>query len=197
MTEAKNSFNSNKNMRNLMKTFLLTAMGVFAIFSTVTLTSCKEDKCKATNCAYGGVCNEDGSCTCQTGYEGERCETITRDKFKGAWRVTEDGTSSNPAQYSASIEDGKNIDEVIIHNFYNKFNPIVNAKVKGDTIIIALQTITVDDQPVQIEGRGYAVPEAYYGLHGKLVLSYRVMTADGGINEFGMNGATNASIWTK
>lgn len=180
-----------------MKTFLLTAIGVFAIFSTITLTSCKEDKCKATVCAYGGVCNEDGSCTCQTGYEGERCETITRNKFKGAWRVTEDGTASNPAQYAVSVEDGNAIDEVKIRNFYNLFNVQITAKVKGDTIYIASQTVTVGEDTKVIEGKGYAVPEEYYDLHGKLVLSYRVTSSDGGINDFGMSGGNNASIWTK
>ncbi|WP_162903265.1 calcium-binding EGF-like domain-containing protein [Taibaiella koreensis] len=180
-----------------MKTFLLTAMGVFAIFSTMTLTSCKEDKCKATVCAYGGVCQDDGSCQCPVGYEGERCETITRDKFKGAWRVTEDGTASNPAQYATSIENGTAIERVIIRNFYNLFNPVVDATVKGDTIYIARQTVKVGEDEKVIEGKGYAVPEAFYGLHGKLVLSYRVTSSDGSINEFGMGGATNASIWTK
>lgn len=184
-------------MRNQMKTFLLTAMGVFAIFSTITLTSCKEDKCKGTVCAYGGVCNEDGSCTCQTGYEGERCETITRNKFKGAWRVTEDGTTSNPAQYAVSIEDGGNIDEVQIRNFYNRFDRIVTAKVKGDTIIITSQPVQVGEETYTVEGKGYAVPEAFYDLHGRLILSYRVTSSDGSVNEFGMNGATNASTWTK
>lgn len=184
-------------MRNQMKTFLLTAMGVFAIFSTITLTSCKEDKCKGTVCAYGGVCNEDGSCTCQTGYEGERCETVTRSKFKGAWRVTEDGTTSNPAQYAVSVEDGNAINEVQIRNFYNLFNPVVVATVKGDTIYIAPQQIQVGEDTKTVEGKGYAVPEAYYDLHGRLILSYRVTSSDGSVNEFGMNGGTNASIWTK
>jgi len=172
-------------------------MGVCAIFSTVTFTSCKEDKCKATVCAYGGVCNDDGSCSCQTGYEGERCETITRNKFKGTWRVTEDGTSSNPAQYATSIENGTAIDEVVIRNFYNLINPVVVAKVKGDSIYIAPQQVQVGEDVMTVEGRGYAVPEAFYGLHGRLVLSYRVTSSDGSVNEFGLNGATNASIWTK
>jgi hypothetical protein len=184
-------------MRNQMKTFLLTAMGVLAIFSTITLTSCKEDKCKSTVCAYAGVCNEDGSCTCQTGYEGERCETITRDKFKGAWRVTEDGTSSNPAQYAISVESGTAIDEVVIRNFYNKFNPLITAKVKGDSIYIAAQTIMVGEDAMVVEGAGYAMPETYYGLHGTVKLSYRVTSSDGSVNEFGLNGGTNASTWTK
>lgn len=187
-----------KNIRNLMKTFLLTAIGAIAIFSTVTLTSCKEDKCKATVCAYGGVCEEDGSCTCQTGYEGERCETVQRDKFKGAWRVIEDGTTSGPANYATSIEAGNNIDEVVIRNFYNKFNSYnVVGKVKGDTLIIASQQTKVGEITYTIEGKGYAVREAYYDLHGKLILSYSVSTSEGDIDQFGESGASNVSTWTK
>jgi len=180
-----------------MKTFLLTAIGAIAIFSTVTLTSCKEDKCKATVCAYGGVCNEDGSCTCQTGYEGERCETVTRSKFLGAWRVIEDGTTSGPGNYATSIEAGNNIDEVTIHNFYNKFNPLITAKVKGDTIYIASQQVKIGEINYTIEGKGYAVPEAYYDLHGKMILSYSVTTSEGDIDQFGQDGASNVSTWTK
>lgn len=181
-----------------MKKILLAGVAVFAVFTTITFTSCKENYCKGTVCAYGGNCNEDdGSCSCQTGYEGERCETITRNKFKGAWRVIEDGTTSNPATYSVSVEDGQAINEVIIRNFYNKFNPVVKATVKGDSIFIATQQIVVGEDTMTVSGVGYAVPEAFYDLHGKLVLSYRVSSADGSVNEFGINGATNASIWTK
>jgi hypothetical protein len=183
-------------MRNQMKTFLLTAISVVAIFSTLTLTSCSEDKCKALVCAYDGICNEDGSCTCQTGYEGERCETITREKFKGAWRVVEDGSSSNPAEYAVSVENGNGIDEVTIRNFNNMFNSIVAAKVKGDTIFIARQEITLGEDVVTVEGRGYTVPEAFYGLHGKLIMRYRVISSEG-TNNYGMNGAANVSEWTK
>lgn len=181
-----------------MKKILLASAAVFAVFTTVTFTSCKENYCKGTVCAYGGTCNEeDGSCSCQTGYEGERCETETRSKFKGAWRIIEDGTNSNPATYSVSVEDGKAINEVVIRNFYNKFNPLVTATVKDDTIYIAPQVIKVNEIDYTIEGKGYAVPEAFYDLHGRLVLAYRVSASDGSVNEFDMNGATNHSIWTK
>jgi len=180
-----------------MKNILLTAIGIFALFTSITLVSCNPDKCKSTVCAYGGVCNEDGSCTCQTGYEGERCETITRNKFKGAWRVTEDGTISNPQQYAVSVEDGENVNEVVIRNFYNLFNSFVHATVSGDTIYIPQQQIQVGEDTKTIEGKGYAVPEAFYDLHGKLILSYSVTSSDGSINEFGLNGNNNTSLWTK
>jgi hypothetical protein len=189
-----------------MKPFLLTTFGALALFTTATtFTSCKEDKCKATVCAYYGICNQaDGSCTCQTGFEGARCETITRSKFIGVWRVTESGSSSNPQQYAVSIEpvgqdnaDNKSINQVTLRNFYNLFDPLITATVKGDTIYIASQTVTVGETDYTIEGKGYLTPEPFYALYGQLVLAYSVKSDDGSVNYFGENGATNFSIWIK
>jgi len=180
-----------------MKSFLLTTLSVFALTSAVFLSSCKEDKCKAIVCAYGGTCNDDGSCSCVIGYEGERCETITRDKFKGVWNVTEDGTNSNPQVYAVTVENGNNIDEVLLRNFNNKFNAEVIAKVKTDTIYISQQEMTAGDGVFMVEGKGYIVPETFYGLHGKLVLNYKVTASDGSVNDFGTGGGQNPSIWTK
>ena len=190
-------FKINKIMRIQMKSFLLTTLSVFALTSAVFLSSCKEDKCKAVVCAYDGTCNEDGSCSCVVGYEGERCETVTRDKFKGVWNVTEDGTNSNPQVYAVSVENGNKIDEVLVRNFNNKFNAEVTAQVKGDTIYVAQQQMTSGGDIYTVEGKGYAVPETFYGLHGKLVLSYKVTSPDGSINDFGTGGGQNPAIWTK
>src|SRR5690606_19056003 len=154
-------------------------------------------KCKAVVCAYSGECQEDGSCLCQIGYEGERCETITREKFKGVWSVTEDGTGSNPALYAVSVENGDKIDEVKIRNFNNLDNAEIVAKVKGDTIYIASQPMQVGEEVKMVEGKGYAVPEAFYNLHGKLVMTYKVTSEDGSVDAFGTDGAENPSIWTK
>jgi len=184
-------------MRIQMKSTLLSAIGIVALFSAVTLSSCKEDKCKAVVCAYGGICQDDGSCACKIGYEGERCETITREKFKGAWAVIEDGTASNPASYAVSVENGDNINEVKIRNFNNIFNAEITATVKGDTIYIAHQPMQVGEEVKTVEGKGYAVPEAFYGLHGKLIISYSVTSEDGSVNQYGTGGADNPSIWTK
>jgi len=184
-------------MRIKMKSFLLTSFSVLALASVVYLSSCTEDKCKAVVCAYGGICNDDGSCTCAIGYEGERCETVTRDKFKGAWSVTEDGTSSNPAVYAVSVENGNAIDEVLIRNFNNEFNSEINANVKGDTIYIPSQPMQVGEETKTIEGKGYAVPEAFYDLHGKIILSYKVVSEDGSVNDYGTGKGDNPSIWTK
>lgn len=181
-------------MRNLLRS----VAGSLAILSALTFaTSCKEDKCKTVICAYSGDCQDDGSCVCQIGYEGERCETVTRDKFKGVWGVAETGSTSGPISYAVSIENGVNIDDVEIRNFYNLFDANIKAKVKGDTIYIPLQDVKDREDTKTVEGKGYMVKEYFYGLHGRLVLRYRVKSTDGSVNNFGMEGADNPSIWTK
>ncbi len=169
--------------------------GVFA-FGT---SSCKEDLCKATVCAYEGTCNEDGSCTCLIGYEGERCETISKDKFKGAWTVTEKGTITNAATYASSIEDrqGHGVDDVIIRNFNNKFNKEIFAKVEMDTIFIPSQSIELSGETYTIHGKGYAEPETFYGLHGKIIFSYTITYPNNSQDKYGEEGAENHSIWVK
>lgn len=180
-----------------LKSILLSAIGIFAMTAAITITSCKQDKCQSVVCAYDGVCQSDGSCLCKIGYEGERCETITRDKFKGTWSVTEDGSTSSPAFYAVSVENGESIDQVLIRNFYNRYNGEVVALVKKDTLIIGKQTMQVGEEVLTIEGRGYIIPEAFYGLHGELHLHYQVTYEDNHTDQFGINGETNVSIWTK
>ena len=79
---------------------------------------------------------------CQTGYEGEHCETITREKFKGIWNVNEDGTITPVAQYDISIQNGDKINEVKIINFQNKFTEPVIAIAYKDTLTVPLQTFS-------------------------------------------------------
>lgn len=182
-------------MRLLPKNVLYAALGLMTFFSAAIFTSCKEDKCKSTQCAYGGQCTDEGACVCLAGYEGERCETITRDKFKGVWTVTEHGTMSGVASYATTIQDGSSVDQVIIRNMYNNFNDPVTATVRGDTIFIPNQTLA-DSVTRTIEGKGYVIPESFYGLHGKMVMRYRIGNPDGTYNDFGYVGGT-ASDWTK
>lgn len=173
-------------------------MALAGVFS-FGMTSCKEDLCKATVCAYEGTCNDDGSCTCLIGYEGERCETISKDKFKGTWTVSEKGSITNAATYATSIEDRSEhgIDDVVIRNFNNKFNQDVFAKVERDTIFIPSQTVEHLDGTYTIHGKGYAVPETFYGLHGKIIFQYTVTYPNQNQDKYGENGAENHSIWVK
>ena len=149
------------------------------------------DKCWNIVCANGGTC-VDGKCNCPLGYEGVQCETATRDKYLGPWIVTEDGTSSNAAQYTVSVEKGSNIHEVVIKNFQDHFTGNVSGFVKGDTINIPLQTI----HNVEVSGKGYLAEDPIYGKYGKIIFRYQVKDSTGAINDFGVNNGS-PSLWNK
>lgn len=181
-------------MKSIIKTTLFAAF----VATGATFTSCQQDVCKTSiPCANNGTCKDDGSCECPVGYEGNRCETKSRDKFKGVWNVMEDGSISNRMNYALSVQNGTEIDQVIIRNFNNFSNGIVTARVYGDTIIVPNQQMEQDGVVKTVEGKGYFVFEEYYGLHGKLILKYRVVDNDGIVNDYGYRGGGSASEWIK
>lgn len=171
-------------MKARFKTILLSAIGVIAAFSTMTYTSCNNDKCKAIVCAYGGVC-DDGNCICPSGYEGVHCEVVTRDKYKGVWTVFEKGNSTLASEYDLSIDysiDGNT--SVIIRGFYNKFfDDPVDAKVISDSLIIPFQVV----EGYEIEGWGTLDWDRYYPDHGELEVHYTIKNPEGKVNDFGVN----------
>jgi hypothetical protein len=64
----------------LIRTVLLTAVCVLMAFSAVVYSSCNKNKCDKVVCLNLGAC-DNGTCKCPTGYEGDRCQTLSRDKF--------------------------------------------------------------------------------------------------------------------
>lgn len=182
--------------RFIMKNIIITALGTILLFFAVAFNSCKEDLCKNVSCAYGGTC-KDGSCMCQTGYEGDHCETVTREKFKGIWNVNEDGTITSIAQYAVSIVNGDKINEVKITNFQNNFiEPVVGVAYK-DTLTI----------PYQVFSNGYKVEgwatitdtnplNQHYYQHAVMNVYYKVTDNNGFVNEYG-TGGSGPSIWSK
>lgn len=181
-----------------MKRFLLASFSVFAAITTLSISSCKVDKCSAIVCANGGNCETDGSCTCPSGYEGERCETRTRDRFKGVWTVTEDGTVSNVARYAVSVEDNaSSMTTVQIRNFNNQNNAVLIANITKDSIFIPTQTYQVGQLTKTVVGYGKVIPENFYGEHGELRLYYRISSSDGIVDQFGYQGSGQPSVWIK
>lgn len=63
-----------------VRTILLTAVFTLTVFSVVVYTACNKNKCHNVICLNLGAC-DGGNCICPTGYEGNRCQTKSRDKF--------------------------------------------------------------------------------------------------------------------
>jgi hypothetical protein len=181
-------------MKTTIKSFLLTTLGVAGIFTAMLYQSCTQEKCQSIVCAYGGVCR-DGACLCPTGYEGYQCETMTRDRFKGVWMVTEDGSISNNVAYAVSVENGAAKNEVIIKSFRNSLTQSVVATVKGDTMYIAQQVVNGNT----IEGRGFITKDLFYGKNGLMHVNYYIIDGNGNVDNFAwptyVGGKT--SIWNK
>jgi len=65
-----------KPMRNIFLAAFLTIIVVTA----VSYTACNKNHCSNVVCMNQGVC-DNGNCVCPVGFEGSRCETLSRDKF--------------------------------------------------------------------------------------------------------------------
>lgn len=58
--------------------------------STTGNSSGNTDKCKGVVCDNGGTC-KDGLCDCLPGYEGNKCEILSRDKYLGTYEGVSKG----------------------------------------------------------------------------------------------------------
>jgi EGF-like domain len=71
-----------------MKHFNLKIL-VFCCVASVFFVGCGPDPCKPKfDCGANGTCLE-GLCTCSDGYEGEKCDTLSFQKFIGRWKGQE------------------------------------------------------------------------------------------------------------
>ncbi len=178
-----------------MRVVKFLAGAAIALICTYALVSCKAEPCDDVICANSGVCNE-GACLCPEGYEGVRCETLSRDKFFGTYSVAEDGSISLPSNYSTNIHaagDGFEIQTVKLKGFYNFFEDQVYANCKGDSIIIPEQWL---EGGYQVRGYGIFTPQDYYANHGTLDMYYQVIDVDGNVNDFGLD-VGEKSEWSK
>ncbi len=183
-------------MKTHFTKFLLPVLFTFLSLTAVIFFSCNRDLCKGVVCANGGICNR-GQCTCQAGYEGINCETISRSKFIGAWTVTEKGSTSPSAQYPVGIATSNNVTDVLITDFNNKPNSNVNGYVDGDTLYIPNQ-LTLGKV---VFGKGYIdINNTTYGQYGTIIMRYEVIdTATGVVDDYGYYGPdySNPSLWNK
>jgi hypothetical protein len=189
----------NKNFAILMKTpfrrILITSLAALTTVFSVAYTSCNRDKCKTIVCANNGVC-DGGKCTCPSGYQGSNCETVSRDKFIGNWRVFEKGSITAAAQYPISIEKAGNITDVVIRNFNNYFLTPVRGYVSGDTLTIPNQQM----EGKLIFGTGIIYSTNTYTQFGAISMAYEVIDSISNIpDDYGFYGpdGSQPSSWNK
>ncbi len=81
-----------------IRSILLTILATFLVLSSVVYTACHKDKCKNVECLHDGNCDA-GLCVCPVGYEGDRCEKLSRDKFISTFNGYDICNMSNQNKY--------------------------------------------------------------------------------------------------
>jgi len=119
-------------MNAKLRPILLAAFLILGITATVTYTACQKDHCNNVACLNGGSC-DGGNCVCPVGFEGNRCEIITRDKFVGNYNGGDScsvyGASGYPIHLFAVLDNPR---EMVMKNFIN---------VNVDSAICTMQSI--------------------------------------------------------
>ncbi|MDR3679773.1 MAG: hypothetical protein P4L41_07395 [Flavipsychrobacter sp.] len=101
-----------------IKQIALTVLLTIGAFSAITYTACNKDACSGVTCNNGGTCSG-GTCTCQTGYEGVRCDTLSRTKFLGVYTGQETCTVGTD-NYSVTLSSNSSNLNITYQNLYNQ-----------------------------------------------------------------------------
>jgi len=132
-----------------MKKARLILTATVLAFTSMTFVSCGDD---------------DKDNTCNTGYEGKDCKTLSRDKFVGVWKLDETCTQGTD-NYTLTITAGSNGDlSLIMTNVYNQ-------NFTATATITASNSIKFDGTSagnVSFNGNGT------YELDGTISISYSV-----------------------
>lgn len=116
-----------------IRNILLTALLTLAIFSAISYTACKKDACENVICLNLGAC-DGGACYCPTGFEGDRCERLSRDKFiktyNGHDTCSSDTTfyTSYPIYFRAMLSDPR---EMTMKNVLNDMDDSAVCTMQG------------------------------------------------------------------
>jgi len=127
--------------------------------SILFLTNCS-DPCKDVNCGTG-TC-DDGTCLCETGFEGLNCEIESREKFLGFW-TSDDIACDGDEEFISTFVIIPNEDSINakLINPFNSFTLFIDTE--EDKFSIPLQSFDFEDElnfiPLQYAGTGTIVDE--------------------------------------
>jgi hypothetical protein len=113
---------------------LLIAFLIVGVMSALVYTSCKKDKCVDVACKNLGACF-DGNCTCLAGYEGSRCDTLSRKKFIYTWNGADSctaglraGVNQYPIYFQTIVSKPK---EMQMKHFLNNWDDSANCTMQS------------------------------------------------------------------
>jgi hypothetical protein len=160
-----------------IRSIILTTVLALGAFAAATYVSCSKDTCNGVVCQNGGIC-DDGRCVCMVGFEGNRCQTPSRDKMIGNYnggdscsKVGERGYSirllvspTNKAQMvlrnilniadDSAMCNMAGIDSFTFNGNYSAVSYIGTGKVRNDTMWLSYK--------VQFDTSAYTCK--YFGL---------------------------------
>lgn len=118
-----------------LRNILIGAVAIIALFSAVTYTSCKKDACENVLCLNLGACDQ-GKCDCPVGFEGTRCEILSRDKFIKTYNGHDSCSGDNdtafnvsyPIYFRANTADPR---EMVMHNIFNNMEDSAYCTMQG------------------------------------------------------------------
>jgi EGF domain-containing protein len=101
-----------------MKEFKSNLFLILLVMQLLLVVSCKDEPCDAVVCQNNGIC-VDGECDCPPGFEGDLCESFTRQKILGNFDVTSNcmGDTAETETWAIGASSSA-FNEVLIGNFH-------------------------------------------------------------------------------
>lgn len=121
---------------------------VFFSASLLCLMFACSDPCDDVNCGDNGSC-DDGTCICETGYEGTNCESLTIDRYTGSWVSSAFQCAGDSDEVNFIIEQGSTITEI---QFYEVSDPEYVFTMEYADDILTIPSQTVDE--ITVSGSG-------------------------------------------
>lgn len=189
-------------IKGLVKRVAATATVVVLAFGSVLYSSCEKDKttqsvdtkCSNVVCQNGGSCIE-GVCYCPAGYEGDKCEIASVNRYVGTWGVTETiNGSSKPTNvgrvslYDMDIRKGNKALDILIDNFmgkgYNNIAAVIGRKYGGGSMVSDVVTKFVFNTNQTISGTYITILEGTGNVNQagtEMSCAYKLQYLDAGV----------------
>ncbi len=131
----------------------------------LALAGCYGDPCATTICQNGGAAGAhrtNCSCTCASGYEGQRCETRSIDKFAGNYNSTVTCLGGPIANSTFTITVSPSFPDRINFGleYFNNSCPNNSGDKTDCYATISDLTVTIPTQSIDIHGISYTISGA-------------------------------------